>query len=133
MSTDRIETSTVEERHADEEYCYLTTTGRESGQPHEIEIWFAAVENTIFLMNGGGEGGAPGEADWVKNLQNDPVVTVRIADRQYRGSARMVEFDSEEHERIRAMLVGKYQGSSEGDLSNWRATAVPVAIDVMRE
>ncbi len=130
--SDRIETSTVEQRHADEPYCYVTTIGRSSGQPHEVEIWFAAVGNTIFLMNGGN--GAPaGQADWVQNLQNDPVVTVRIADRQYRGSARMVEFDSEEHERMRDMLLGKYQSQAEGDLSNWRATAVPVAIDVMRE
>ena len=27
--------------HAAEQYCYLTTTGRVSGRPHEIEIWFA--------------------------------------------------------------------------------------------
>lgn len=130
---DRIETSTVEERHADEQYCYLTTTGRRSGQPHEIEIWFAAVENTIFLMNGGAEHSAPGESDWVKNLQNDPVATVRIGDRQYRGVARMVEVDSEEHERARDMLVGKYQQGYEKDLANWRASAYPVAIDIMRE
>ncbi len=131
--TDRIETSTVEERHADEPYCYLTTTGRSSGRPHEIEIWFAPVGNTIFLMNGGGAQRPPGQSDWVQNLRNDPVATVRIQDKQYRGVARFVEVDSEEHERVRDLLVGKYQSRSENDLTNWRQTAFPVAIDLMRE
>ncbi len=26
---------------ADEDFCYLTTTGRISGRAHTIEIWFA--------------------------------------------------------------------------------------------
>ena len=129
--TDRIETSTVEERHREEPYCYVTTTGRNSGQPHEIEIWFAPVENTIYLMNGGGSR-PPGESDWVQNLRNDPVATVRIGDMRYRGAARFVEFDSAEHERARDMLVGKYQSDWENDLSEWRRTAFPVAIDLMR-
>ncbi|MCK9485323.1 MAG: nitroreductase/quinone reductase family protein [Dehalococcoidia bacterium] len=130
--SDRIETSTVEERHADEVHCYLTTTGRTSGQPHEIEIWFAPVGNTVYLMNGGGAARPPGQSDWVLNLRNDPVATVRIGDRQYRGVARSVEFDSDEHERARDMLVGKYQEGWK-DLTEWRATAIPVAIDLMRE
>ena len=28
---------------ADEDFCYLTTTGRVTGRPHEIEIWFSLV------------------------------------------------------------------------------------------
>src|SRR5215210_3089845 len=28
---------------AEENFCYLTTTGRITGRPHEIEIWFALV------------------------------------------------------------------------------------------
>jgi hypothetical protein len=30
---------------ADEEFCYLTTTGRVTGRPHEIEIWFALEDS----------------------------------------------------------------------------------------
>ena len=26
-----------------DDYCYLTTTGRRSGRPHRIEIWYAAL------------------------------------------------------------------------------------------
>ncbi len=30
----------------DEEYCYLTTIGRVTGKPHEIEIWFGLNDKT---------------------------------------------------------------------------------------
>jgi hypothetical protein len=48
-----------------EEYCYLTTTGRISGRPHEIEIWFGINENSLYLLSGGGE-----RSDWVKNIRS---------------------------------------------------------------
>lgn len=121
--------STVQDRHAEEQYCYLTTTGRKSGQPHEIEIWFAAVGNSIYLMNGGN---LPGGSDWIRNLRNDPVATVRIADRQYRGNARFVDFDSDEHHEARRLLVKKYERRPT-ELADWAATAYPVVIDLMRE
>ena len=30
-----------------EEFCYLTTTGRVSGKPREIEIWFGMKGDTL--------------------------------------------------------------------------------------
>lgn len=120
--------STVEERLGGEQYCYLTTTGRKTGNPREIEIWFAAVGDTIYLMNGGTKR-SPGSSDWVKNAQVNPSVTVRIKDEQFAGKFRVVEFDSAEHERARDLLVPKY-ATEANDLSKWRATAFPVAIDL---
>lgn len=35
------------ERLGDEDMCYLTTTGRRTGTPHEIEIWFGIREGTL--------------------------------------------------------------------------------------
>jgi deazaflavin-dependent oxidoreductase (nitroreductase family) len=118
--------SSVEERLGAEQYCYLTTTGRRTGQPHEIEIWFAAVGDTIYLMNGGTRR-PPGSSDWVRNALADPSVRVRIRAEAFSGEARAVVFDSEEHERARELLVTKY-ATKEDDLSRWRATAFPVAI-----
>jgi hypothetical protein len=34
---------------ADDDFCYVTTRGRISGEPHEIEIWFARHGSTLFL------------------------------------------------------------------------------------
>lgn len=77
---------------ADESFCYLTTTGRRSGRPHEIEIWFGWQEgNTINLMAGGRD-----EADWVRNLKASPGVTVRIAGNALSGMARVVVEENED-------------------------------------
>ena len=107
-----------------EEYCYLTTTGRVSGKPHKIEIWFGAQNSTIYLLSGGQK------SDWVKNLLKDPDVRVRIATHNFQGSARIVT-DKEEELRARYMLAEKYQEWEEGrTLSEWTRTALPVAIDL---
>ena len=38
---------------ANEQYCYLTTRGRNTGKPHEIEIWFCVHEGALYLLSGG--------------------------------------------------------------------------------
>lgn len=38
---------------AEDDYCYLTTTGRRSGCPHRIEVWYAAEGPTLYLLAGG--------------------------------------------------------------------------------
>jgi deazaflavin-dependent oxidoreductase (nitroreductase family) len=107
-----------------EEYCYLTTTGRKSGNPHEIEIWFGIQGDSLYLLSGGGEG-----SDWVKNLRANPNVTLRIAKYNFTGAARPIHDETEEL-MVRHMLAGKYQGWKEGrPLSDWAKTALVVAID----
>jgi deazaflavin-dependent oxidoreductase (nitroreductase family) len=111
---------------AREEYCYLTTTGRVTGKPHEIEIWFAVNDGTIYLMSGGMD-----KSDWVKNLLKDPAVTVRIANRTFPAAARIVR-DEKEEVSARDMLADKYnERESDGSLSGWARTALVVGFDVM--
>lgn len=107
-----------------EEYCYLTTMGRVSGRPHEIEIWFAAKNRTLYILSGSRQ------SDWVKNLLKNPAVTVRIAKYTFPGAARLVE-DKDEDTAARYLIAEKYQEWEEGKiLSDWARTALPVAIDV---
>ena len=107
-----------------EEYCYLTTTGRVSGRPHEIEIWFGARGQSIYLLSGSHS------SDWVKNLRKDPAVTVRIAEHVFSGIARLVS-GKEEEMAARYMLAEKYQEWEDGKkLSEWARTAVVVGIDL---
>jgi deazaflavin-dependent oxidoreductase (nitroreductase family) len=122
---------------ADEDYCYLTTTGRVSGAPREIEIWFAldlrqsasrpaglrARSFRVFMLSGGGQ-----RSNWVRNLQRDPAVTVRIGGVTRRGRARLVT-DPDEDALARQLLFDKYSARYGGDLENWRRTAQPVAVD----
>ncbi len=107
---------------ANEDFCYLTTVGRMTGQPHEIEIWFALEGRTLYMLSGGRD-----RSDWVKNLLHKPEVAVRIADERFEGHARIVE-DAEEEDLARRLLVGKYERTP-GSLDNWRRTALPVAVD----
>src|SRR5688500_5397276 len=85
-----------------EEYCYLTTRGRVSGRPHEIEIWFGSRNNTLYLLSGSKK------SDWVKNLRKDPAVSVRIAQHTFTGTARVVK-DAEEERTARYLVAEKYQ------------------------
>jgi deazaflavin-dependent oxidoreductase (nitroreductase family) len=109
---------------ADEDYCYLTTTGRVSGEPREIEIWFGLDGSTLYMLSGGRD-----RSDWVRNLMREPRVSVRIADRTLDGRARVVS-DAGEDARARELLVAKYESGYGGDLSNWRETALPVAVEL---
>jgi deazaflavin-dependent oxidoreductase (nitroreductase family) len=110
-----------------EEYCYLTTTGRVTGRPHEIEIWFGVNEGTLYLMSGGGH-----KSDWVKNLLKNPSVRVQIANHTFSASARLVD-DETEQMLARNMLAVKYnERESDGSLSDWARTALVVGFDVNR-
>jgi deazaflavin-dependent oxidoreductase (nitroreductase family) len=112
---------------AGEDFCYVTTTGRRSGKPHTIEIWFAAADDAVYLMSGGGD-----RADWVRNLLADPHVGLRIAEQEWDARARVVT-DADEDHRVRRLLATKYQDWREGQpLSGWAQTALPVAIEVVR-
>jgi deazaflavin-dependent oxidoreductase (nitroreductase family) len=104
-------------------YCYLTTTGRVTGRPHEIEIWFGMEGDTIYLLSGNGD-----KSDWVQNMRANPQVKVRIAKKHFTGQVRFV-IEAEEEARARRLLAAKYQGWREGrKLSEWARTALPVAI-----
>ncbi|HJQ77900.1 MAG TPA: nitroreductase family deazaflavin-dependent oxidoreductase [Acidimicrobiia bacterium] len=49
----------------------LTTTGRKTGEPRRIEIWWFHVEGRFVIT------GTPGRRDWMANVLADPRVTIR--------------------------------------------------------
>jgi deazaflavin-dependent oxidoreductase (nitroreductase family) len=75
---------------ADPEFLYLTTTGRRSGQPREIEIWFTARAGRYYVVSEHRE-----EAAWVRNLTVEPRVSVRVGPLRFTARARIVH---ESHE-----------------------------------
>jgi deazaflavin-dependent oxidoreductase (nitroreductase family) len=108
----------------DLDYCYITTTGRNSGKPHTIEIWFALHAGRVYVLSGGGE-----QSDWVRNIRTNPTVGLRIGDRDFLARAYLVEAP-EEDALARDLLVDKYRPRYSGDLDEWRRTALPVAIEL---
>jgi deazaflavin-dependent oxidoreductase (nitroreductase family) len=110
-------------RFVDDDFCYLTTTGRVTSQPHTIEIWFALDGHTLYMLSGSHS------SDWVKNLLRNPDVTVRLGDTRFAGRARVVAH-ADEDALARRLVVEKYQPRSSDDLSSWGRTALPVAVEL---
>jgi deazaflavin-dependent oxidoreductase (nitroreductase family) len=114
----------------DAQYCYLTTIGRKSGEPREIEIWYGLIGRTVYMLSGSGQDDRGPKAHWARNIVANPAVTVRIEGVTYPGTGRIVARDTKEDAAARALVVPKYQPASSGDLTNWGRTAVVVAVDI---
>jgi deazaflavin-dependent oxidoreductase (nitroreductase family) len=112
------------------QYCYLTTTGRRSGEPREIEIWFGLIGSTFYLLSGSGEDERGPKAHWVRNILAQPRVSVRVGDETFAATGRVVERGTDEDAAARALVVPKYEGGSSGDLTKWGRTALVVALDL---
>lgn len=99
-----------------EVFLYLTTTGRKSGQPRRIEIWFVENEGAYYVVSE-----MRRESGWVKNIERNPMVSFSIGTRGARESvrastlarARTVEPGSESvlATRVSALMDEKYRWS----------------------
>lgn len=106
-----------------EEYCYLTTRGRVTGKPHEIEIWFVVHEGALYIMSGNMD-----KSDWVKNLLKDPHVSIRIAGQTFSALAALLD-DKTLESTIRIKMAAKYNEKEGSELSEWAQTALVVKFD----
>lgn len=90
---------------ADERVLYLTTIGRRTGVPREIEIWFVVYRERLYLFAETGEA-----AGWVKNLRRTPTVRVRLGDRHMGATARVLDriADRTLWEQVAALAERKY-------------------------
>jgi deazaflavin-dependent oxidoreductase (nitroreductase family) len=87
---------------ASPKYLYLTTTGRLSGRPRRIEIWFTRHAGRYYLIAEHGR-----RAQWVQNLLADPAVRARVGAGSFRARARVVD------RRAEPDLVGAVRRRSE--------------------
>jgi deazaflavin-dependent oxidoreductase (nitroreductase family) len=94
-----------------EQYLYLTTQGRSSGLPREIEIWFTHRDGRFYLI------AEYPTSQWMRNLQAHPEAHVRIAGENFTIRARLVfpETESELHRAIADLSRTKY-GWGEGTI-----------------
>ena len=114
--------------HADLECCEIVTTGRRTGEPHEIEIWFGVMNGVMYLISGNGP-----TADWYLNMLVNPEVVVKLSGEQRIGRARDVT-DMEERRRCGDLMGAKYvwEGDPEIGLTYeaWCYDVPAIAIDV---
>ena len=114
----------LDDRAAARSVCQLVTTGRKSGKPRAIEIWFAAAGDRVYMLSGGGEA-----AHWVQNLRREPSVRLRIDGRTYRGRARVVQGEAADPV-ARATVAAKYGTAG---LEAWLRESLPVEIELLDE
>jgi deazaflavin-dependent oxidoreductase (nitroreductase family) len=94
--------------NAEPPYLYLTTVGWRSGRRHEIEIWYAALDGRYYLISELGD-----RAHWVRNLQHDRAVQIRLGNQRLAGQARVVDPAREPAlaARVRALFEARYSWS----------------------
>jgi deazaflavin-dependent oxidoreductase (nitroreductase family) len=104
-------------------HCYLTTAGRITGQLRTIEIWFAISGATLYMLSGN-----RADANWVKNAQRQPHVSIRIREHNLEAVARFVKDDAEDA-LARRLLLEKY-GQAQTGLEDWARSSLPMAFDL---
>lgn len=100
----------AQENILDFRVLYLTTIGRWSGLPREIEIWFVACDGKLYILAEHFH-----RAHWVRNIECDRRVRVRIGDREHSATARVLdeERDRETWQRVQQLSRNRY-GWGEG-------------------
>ena len=87
-----------------EQYLYLTTRGRNTGLPREIEIWFTYRDGRFYLI------AEYPTSNWLQNLRANPHAQVRVAGQSFTVEARFVtaEGEPELHRAIAGLSTKKY-------------------------
>jgi deazaflavin-dependent oxidoreductase (nitroreductase family) len=70
----------------DKRILYLTTIGRRTGLPREIEIWFVVWRERLYLFAETREA-----AGWVKNIRQNSKIMVRIGEWRTEATARVLD------------------------------------------
>jgi deazaflavin-dependent oxidoreductase (nitroreductase family) len=92
------------------QYLYLTTTGRITGRAREIEIWFVLSDGKLYILAEHFR-----KAQWVKNIERNQRVRVRVDEREYEATARVLDRkrDSARWKTVQQLAREKY-GWGEG-------------------
>ena len=90
---------------ANEQVLYLTTIGRKTGLPREIQIWFVTFIGRFYLFAETGEA-----AQWVRNIRYKLDVTVRIGKCQIEAMARVLDPQTDRSlwDQVAAIAKRKY-------------------------
>jgi deazaflavin-dependent oxidoreductase (nitroreductase family) len=80
----------------------LTTTGRTSGKPRVVTIWFVAEGERVWV-----QAGKDGGTDWYRNLGKTPEVGLDFGSLHLRGKARAID-DVAETDRVHGLFQQKY-------------------------
>jgi len=107
--------------------CDITTTGRTSGKPRRIEIWYVLIDGQVYIT------GTPGPRDWYANMLAQPHFIFHIKEGAHADlPARALPItDPAERRRIfdAVMRSNSWFRAQSYDLDAWVAASPLVAIE----
>ncbi len=101
----------------------ITTTGRRSGTPRRVEIWFHNLEDEIYIT------GTPGSRGWLANMIANPEFTFHLkhnATADIPAKASPI-FEEGERRRILGEITARLGYGD--DLDNWLSRAPLVRVE----
>jgi deazaflavin-dependent oxidoreductase (nitroreductase family) len=102
----------------------ITTTGRESGRPRRVEIWFHNLDGRLYIT------GLPGRRGWYANLRANPQLVFHLkgsAQADLPARARLVEEPVERRAVMEQILQRLGRGR---DLDEWVARSPLVEVEL---
>jgi deazaflavin-dependent oxidoreductase (nitroreductase family) len=125
MDTDMDDT--IRRALADGLTCDITTTGRVSGKPRRIEIWYFTLDEQVYIT------GTPGPRDWYANLLAQPRFVFHVKEGAHADlPARAIPIiDQAERRRIMGgvMRGNDWFRSQDYDLDAWVTSSPLVAVE----
>ena len=100
----------------------ITTTGRSSGLPRRIEIWFHNIDGRIFIT------GLPGSRDWYANLLADPEFTFHLKDSTEADLPAVARIITDDGERLQVFEVLLERLGYRNRLDAWMARSPLVEV-----
>ena len=86
----------------------LTTTGRRSGKPHTVTLWFVPHQGRIYVSTNDFQ-----RRDWCRNILACPEVRVVVGGVEMDGTARPVDNPAQRDE-IKRLRYERYRGGFMG-------------------
>lgn len=86
----------------------LTTTGRRSGKPHTVSLWFVPHQGKVYVSSDDFQ-----RRDWCRNILACPEVRVVVGGVELKGTARPVD-NPAQWEEIKRLRYERYRGAFMG-------------------
>lgn len=118
----------MDEKHSSEKYAYLTTIGRNTNQPHRVELCFYEKDGKVYLL--GHRHDDKRTTDWHQNLKRNQKCILQVLDQKYRCRAISLIEDNALENMISSAFRNKL---GDDHFNTWYAGSnrVPVVLEIL--
>ncbi|HKW05385.1 MAG TPA: nitroreductase family deazaflavin-dependent oxidoreductase [Nitrososphaerales archaeon] len=108
----------------DQKFIHVTTIGRKTGRPHEVELWFAYSDSKVYLSHEGKY------TDWMMNLAKNHMVSAKIGSVKFNATAKILKQSQSRDAGAKALYEKYYHPAAKEVIDDWfsLSTLVELAI-----